>query len=472
MTNATFRSLVCGAVVSLVAVIGLSGRAGAQVAQPATTTRQGDAANSRSPVLYRSTADTARMAWGRKHFERYATVDGCDRAAVSLRAEMSRTRMFDTIPYRLEADTVFTAVRELARACGGKATVEATDPRELWSLFRIALTLGNYDQANAVVVRQLALAKVATDSANVRVLALDGYLDASPPQLALAQAMLRDLDAMGTSQKIAQFRARVRLFDYWQTVYNVDSLRAYADAARKLALAMPQAERDEVEMEAPYEKLIQLANETADLSAQAAYVNEALKELEAWRGGRAYRWVNAMDDMITIRHSLYGKKTKPLAGKFWFNHQGTPKPVPGKASLIIHVDHTCGEPCFPIYTVLRQLMQRYGNDIDLIFLTETRGFAIGAGALEPEAEAKKAASYFLDFLKFPASVLVDETPFTPLPDGRRVAGRSTISTMFGGWQVVNTVLVDQEGAIQWIGALTSRQDERMITAAIEKVVRK
>lgn len=464
------RTRAAGLFLSFGAMCATSNTADAQAGALTKVAKSSEALGTpQTPVLRRSPADTGRMAWGRKDFSRYESADACDRATEQVLAEFRRSRVFDTLPYRLEADTVFTVARDMARTCGSKYTVETIDPRELWSLFRLSQTLGNFDYTKAVIVRQLALSKTLKDSASVLVKGINSYLSGSPPRLDFAQALLKELDAMGPTQKVSQFEGRVALMGYWQTVYNVDSLRVYATAAVEQSRTMSLVEKDEVPIVAPYNALLTLANETQDVAGQEKIFNEALSDVGSWRDGKGAQWTTAMGGLIEMRKALYGKKTKPLAGTFWFNEKGSPRPLPGKMSLIVHVDHTCGEQCFSKYIVLRQLMAKYGDELDVTFVTETRGFAAGTGPLEPADEAKKAASYFLDFLKFPVAVLVDETPWEKIPDGRRFAQPSAIGSMFAGWRTLNTVLIDKEGRIQWLGTIGRVTDERMVTAAIDRL---
>ncbi len=458
------RTRAAGILLSLGAVCAASNTAAAQVGAPTKAV-----ASPQVPVLRRNPADTGRMAWGRKDFSRYQSADACDRAATQLLVESRRTRVFDTLPYKLEADTVFSVARDMARTCGSKYTVEGTDPRELWSLFRLSQMLGNFDNAKAAVVRQLTLSKTLEDSANVLVKALSLYLSGPPPRLDLAQAVLKELDAMGPTRKVQQFQGRVALMGHWQLVYNADSLLAYATAAVEQSRTMSIVERDEVSLMTPYSALLTLANETQDVAGQEKIFNEALTDVGSWRDGQGARWTTMMGGLIEMRKTLYGKKTKPLASTFWFNTNDSPRPLPGKMSLIIHVSHTCGERCFGLYTLMRQLIAKYGNELDITFVTETRGFAAGTGPLEPKDEAKKASSYFLDFLKLPVAVLVDETPWETIPDGRRIAQPSAIGSMFSGWSALNAILVDKEGRIQWLGTVGSSGDERMIVSAIDRI---
>ena len=413
-------------------------------------------------------ADTGRMAWGHKDYTRYTSVDQCDRAAMHVWADVGRVYVPDTGQYSAKADTVPSAVIAAARACGTKFTAADTDPRELWSLMRLSLILGNDAQAKAVVERQYALAKTSSERATVLTTAIATYMGFAPPRLSAAQALLARLDSLGPTEKVAQFNARLDIMKYWHTLYDVDSLRAHANAALDRIQAMTQDERDAVPVYEPYMELLMIANEQQDLETQQKLLDRALADVGTWREGRGAEWTGPSSSLLETRRAIYGKKARPLAGSFWFNNGGVPKPAPGKLSLLVHVSHVCSVQCFPLYTLIRQLNRQYGSELDITFVTDTRGFAPGTGPIPANEEAQHASKYFHEFLKLPVGLLVDETPFTKRPDGRLVHKTSPIGELFNGWRMVNAVLIDAGGRIRWLGALSSGSDKRMIESAINK----
>jgi hypothetical protein len=416
----------------------------------------------------RSPADTGRMAWGHNDYSRYTSADPCNLAFMHVWEEYRRVYVPDTGRYAVARDTVPTAVLNAARECGSRFSVESIDPRELWSLMRISLVLEEDAKAKAAFERRYSLVTTPMERAATLVKGIQTYLQSAPPRLEMARELLRRIDSLGPSAKIAQYNARLAIMDYWHMVYDVDSLRAHANAAIERLQVMTQDERDAVDVTPPYEKLLLVANEQQDLDEQERLFDQALADVGGWREGRGSQWTGPMMSLLETRKAIYGKKTRALSGAFWFNHGGVPRPAPGKLSLIVHVSHLCSVRCYPLYAVVRQLHRQYGDELDITFVTDTRGFAPGTGPLSPEEEAKEAAKYFIDFLKFPVALLVDETPHTKRSDGRLVYKTSPIGEMFNGWQMVNAVLIDKEGRIRWLGALRNGMDKRMIESAITK----
>lgn len=174
-----------------------------------------------------------------------------------------------------------------------------------------------------------------------------------------------------------------------------------------------------------------------------------------------------MTRLLETRVALYGKKTKPLSGTFWFNNNGVPRPAPGKMSLIVNVSHVCGTGCYGVYNTIRSLQKQYGADLDVTIVTSTVGYATGTGPLAPAEEAQKAADFYLNYLKIPAAILVEETPISKRDDGRILRGTSKFAETFAS---MNAVLVDRNGVIRWLGLIQSTKDKRMINAAIVRVM--
>ncbi len=420
----------------------------------------------------RTSTDTARMSWGRQEFSRYTSAAACDRAILQMQSEVGRDRTLDTIPYAVFSDTLSTLARKVAEYCGRRFSVESTNPNELLSLLRIALALGDSAKARAVLQRQLSLAVNPADLALRCVEAIHLLLDASPPRLADVRAVLHRLDDLGPDVITKQFHARVLLLDYWKTAYDRDSLRKHAAAAVALIQAMNQEQRDSLGLYyQPYEALLDLENEEQDLAAQEKWIDQAMIDVGRWRNGMSQFWIGRLNKLLQTRKSLYGKQTRSLPGRYWFNTANEPRPVPGRVSLLIRVNHTCGERCFPQYTLIRQLKATYGDALDITLITETRGFVVGSGPLLPAEEAPRAAAYFLEFLKLPVGLLVDEVPYVKRPDGRLVWQISPIGRIFNDWNDANAVLIDASSSIRWLGLIESDRDKRFATAAIDRVIR-
>jgi hypothetical protein len=419
---------------------------------------------------HRTAADTGRMTWGHQDYSRYTSADACDGAVRDMTAEIWRTHVVDTLPYDVHADTLPTAAVTVAHACAGHFNVSSTNPSELWSLLRLSVEMGNAHQAEQVVEHQMSLAQTPADKAHVLSGAIQTYLSAHPPMVAQAQRLLPQLDAIGSAAPFAQYGAHSAFMHYWHSVYNADSLRQEAKTSVALLKKMTPDERDMVNVFQPYMELIFLASTAHDLATQKTLINQGLADVGAWREGRGSDRFLKAERLLETQTSLYGKATRALNGKYWFNDGGTPHPAPGKVSLLIHVDHSCGMRCYPLYAVIRYLSKKYGQNLDITLITDTKGYAPGTGPLLPDQEAPQVSHYYLDFLKLPTALLVDVSPTVKQPDGHIEHQPSPIGQMFDEWQLINTVLIDRDGKIQWLGELSSADDQRMAEFAIDRAL--
>jgi len=416
----------------------------------------------------RMPTDTGRMVWGREDFVRY-DAQACDRAIQNERFNVRRTRVQDTVFRTLEHETLPPHVQQVARSCGDRFTAENTPDEQLWSALRLVLA-GNRDgEIDAVVSRKMAAARSVSEKARTLLLTIETLMYATPERFHLAQRFLQRLDSLGSEAKLYQYNARLPLLAYWESRFVRDSIQAYAEGLLSRFHALEQSQQDEANLLVPYGGLLNASDLERDFLKQDSVIDRAMHDVGNWRLGAESRIVTGLSSLMSIRKRLYNKQTRPLDGGFWFNHGGTPQPSPGKMSLLVHVDHTYGESGVRLYTLIRQLHERYGDALVFTLITETRGYSVGTGPLEPADEAKHAASYFLDFLKLPVVVLVDEAPYRPLPDGRRRYLTSPVGEVFDGWQFFNAVLTDREGKIQWIGSFGSDRDEARVVALIDRL---
>jgi hypothetical protein len=102
-------------------------------------------------------------------------------------------------------------------------------------------------------------------------------------------------------------------------------------------------------------------------------------------------------------------------------------------------------------------------------MMKTTGYSrTTAGGLQvrtPAEEADDARAYLLDYLHLPAALVVDETPYRRLPDGRRVDGAVAFEQRYGS----NTryVISDREGRLTAFG---SDMNEDLLAAYIGRAV--
>ncbi len=132
------------------------------------------------------------------------------------------------------------------------------------------------------------------------------------------------------------------------------------------------------------------------------------------------------DSAVVVHAGLLGggRPAPPIEADVWFHRADSAAAYPrnGMVSLVVFVDERCGAKCYGAYDVLRRLKQRFGERLDLVLVTNTKGYFRERAPLEPVAEAAVLRGYFLDRLKLPAALAVTNPPFVtlPPPDRRRI----------------------------------------------------
>ncbi len=421
----------------------------------------------------RSAADTARNAWGRQDYTSYTSVFACDRAVEQMHAEDRRNRAFDTLQYAVEMDTATVRVKTIAQRCGGRFTVDAVPSHQLWALFRVSLAADDMDKAHAIIQRLLTMAPTAGEQGIVLSIAIKLMMNGAPPRVVAARALLPRLDALGDAAQVARVIARTQLLDYWWLSYQVDSLRAYAEAAVRMLAAMPPEARDSVEAIRPFEVLFDIAKVNGDVVQQKQLLEQANSVLSGWHGNAGDVWINSEAQSLATQEAAYGRKTPALQGKFWFNTGGTPRPEAGKLTLFIRQAYENGELSAPLYGLIHKLHARYRDTLEIVIISHTKGWVRGRGPLSIEDETQYATQYFLEFKKLPVGILVEEVSFRKRVDGYLVRQATQTDSLWRGWgnYRMNSVLVDRETAIQWFGGMQNTKDLRYVAAAIDRVIR-
>jgi hypothetical protein len=113
----------------------------------------------------------------------------------------------------------------------------------------------------------------------------------------------------------------------------------------------------------------------------------------------------------------------PLHSQHWFHRADTTGilPRPGVLSVIVPVRRNCGEACYAEYEAYRRLYTEFApQGVEFILMTQTMGYSGTSLRLSPTAEVDSIRAYFLDRLKLPGILGVEESVFDTLPDGRKV----------------------------------------------------
>lgn len=422
-----------------------------------------------------SPADTGRMAWGHKDFNRYDRPGMCDRAAMLTRGYQTRKYDPDTV-FRVVEDIDVPLPEEIAkvaRNCLSAIDTDSISPRQTWSLVRVMLTLDEDESSKSAIDKLLARGKIRADTLYVLGKAIDVYLKAIPARLDMAFHYTVQLDSLsGSGVQPLRFNVRNNIANHWMRKYVPDSVRKYASQAIEIYRFMEPMEQDMVPINSLLTHLINIANERGDVAGQEAILDTARELMSEWRQDHGRTWLDMTARSIDARISMYGRKTQPLDGAFWLNHQGSPRPLAGKMSLVVMANHNCGrnQTCVSQFTALKRLKTLYGDKLDLTIVSVTQGYAPGSGVLTPAEEAEAVAKYFTEYHKLSAAILVDEAPVHTIEDGRVIRDMAPIMYTFNDLGSANALLTDAEGRIRWLGRFSSDDDRKPLVTTINRLL--
>jgi hypothetical protein len=160
-----------------------------------------------------------------------------------------------------------------------------------------------------------------------------------------------------------------------------------------------------------------------------------------------------------------GQPAPPITGKFVFPKEAAHAlPAPGKVTLVWF--QTKGSGLMdPRTAILQRLYDKYhAQGLEIVLVFKTQGYSWSSPPQSAADEAKTIAWYYTDYLKLPFTLVVDETPFTRLPDGRREPGTIAFQRQYPTLQAI----IGRDGRIYttWIGLRSERQMEVFIEQAL------
>lgn len=425
-----------------------------------------------------SPADTGRLKWGHTEFDSYDRASMCDRAMAEVFRLYTRIYKPDTATAPINQSDTTTVVipaevGQKARECVQKLDMSKQGPRQLRSLSRMYLEMGDIQQSIDMAKRSSDLYADTDDKFEALSIAVEQYLDNPRPRLAVAHQFYDMVMTASPAHVRTRFDVNVLFADFYYQRYLPDSVQKYSDLAIAELHSMSIEDKDKVEAFGPFVHSLNIANEQGDLKEQDRLLDSARSLLAGWRYGRrgsGSEVLVLLSNILDTRKTLYNKKTKPLEGSFWANNGGVPRPVVGKVNLLVQTSHNCAFRCTSQILALKRLARTFGDQLDISLITMTNGFAPGSGPLTPEEEAKAATKYFTEYHGLPFPILIDESPTHKLPDGRIIRDKAPVASIFANFQGVNALLTDASGKIQWVGSLYSDVDRRIVVAAINRAI--
>jgi len=391
-------------------------------------------------------------------FVRYSTPGQCEQAAIRLHRTYWRDKRQDTVVYAPATDSVPGPVVQAARACAARFTVAGVQERELLDLAQLYTIANQDDLAQAAIDRLLRAqaARPARERGWTLHLMSASLLDARPTRIEAARKYRSQLDALGTPVAIWRLYAYTKLANHLTSLNN----RAAAIAAARTALAASkQMDRNDrldfvSNLVGAYATLAEPLALEQPASATLALFDTVNADLLPLRPAGSPDLEALKGVIATARapYSLYGSTGPQLRAARWYNTQGDSiRPRRGKVSLLVFAHPSI--PNYQMYATVRRLHSKYGSaGLDIVVLASTYGYFRNQPTSSPLTEADRVGHYYVEFLRLPAAVAVEQTRFSNRStDGRRmneiVANSQSYSR--GG----NGVLVDKQGRVRMVGTV-------------------
>jgi len=408
-------------------------------------------------------------------YVRYTSPGQCEQAARRLFDQYWRDKRADTIRYTPETDSVPAPVLLATRQCAARFSAATVEPRELLDLAYLYLWTQQDDLARAAMARleRTNANRSTTDRAWPLYLYVKGLLQARPGRLREVRTAMQQLDAVGASAATWRLFAHNLYASYAVMINDLGTAESEARAALTASHQMSFPDRVDWagDIQTTYFTLTTPVSMTRGGPVALAVLDTAVTDLSPLRPAGS-------GDQQEIRDGIRRRRTPlaalgkhglpPVHATTWFGTNGdTTRPRRGVATLLISTPSSCDGGCYPMFATIQRLHATYGDRLDIVLMTATRGFFRDQLILSPTAEADSSGNYYTRFLQLPVALAVESTSFAYAPDGRR---QNT--------QVVNArsypfdrpaIFLDPSGTVRWVGEV-SPYDERLLDGVIRSSV--
>lgn len=423
-------------------------------------------------------ADTGRMQPGYRDLTRYNTPGYCVAAIYGMEHITWRHGQRNLRVPESAEDTLPTAARVVGQRCAARLDREHLAPLELPNVMRLAVLTGDTTLLRTAISQQLALATTAGTRGDVwldAIKELTGHAELSlvrhPADAARATDFLRQLDALGKGAIVQRLQAHSLFFDLYQGEwFDTTALYRESHAIATIASALSDSARHVYPYVSSLSALWMDSIVTAYYRQDPRLVSIVKHQLQLGAKGfpaEEIRKGQGVLDFFVYRAEQVGTMAQ-IPGDFWFPENRAQKvPVAGRVTLIMSLSR--GDGIMDRRgAMMRRLSKKYGaQGLDIVGVVRTEGYSWSSPPQTPDAEAKVDAWYFLDYLKLPITLVVEQTPFTTQPDGRRVvAGPDRLSARY---PMTPAMLVGRDGRI--ITTSVGLNTDAEFEAYIEKALR-
>jgi hypothetical protein len=327
-----------------------------------------------------------------------------------------------------------------------------------------------------VLDRQLALAKtteargyVLSDAIS-ELLARGFPLVDHPVRLATARAVLARLDSLGPEVRTSQLRAHGWIWDVVEGL-RFDTTEVMRESATLRALL---AKLTPVQMRQHGEELSKVNIDSVvllwtrhgpDLGTTVHDLLERELITRAVPGVMTKEIAQYKINWMSREAAHVGQLAPPITGKFVFPKEAAGAlPAPGKVTLVMFWNKGGGLMDSRTAMLQRLYNKYHAQGLEIVLVFKTQGYSWSSPPQSAADEAKTIAWYYTEHLKVPFTLVVEETPFTKLPDGRRTPGQVAFQQKYRPTQAI----IGRDGRIytSWIGLGSERQMEVFIEQAL------
>lgn len=396
-------------------------------------------------------------------FVRYSRPGECEQAAIRLTNFYWRDKRPDTVVYAPATDSVPAPVIAAARACAARFTVAGVKERELLDLAQLYTRARQDDLAQAAIDRLLRTQAALPPVERGWTLHLlsSSLLGARPTRMESARRYLEQLDALGAPAALWRMLAHTRFAEYAMTVNDREVATRESRAALAAADQLSRNIRIDwvfstVDAYAAFARPLALQRGGPAALALFDTVTAALTPLRA-AGSPELAQLRGRIAVSRNPYTLFDTKAKPIEANWWFNTQGDSiRPRPGKITMLVFAGPSGG---YEMHAVVRRLNARYAaTGLDVIVSTSSRGYFRNQPMTSTASEAELTGKYFVDHLKLPAAVAIQETSFSMRPtDGRRMNQQSANSRNY--FRGPSGVLIDATGTVRLVVGVSPEMEQ-------------
>jgi hypothetical protein len=414
-------------------------------------------------------ADTGRMMPGYQNLSAYNTPGFCLTALQRIERLWWRTGKIDTLKRFSSTDTLTTRAREIGRACMANLTLQNVPPLELNNFMQLAVAVNDTALVRAIVDRQLA---VAADDRVRGLVVLDvvkTLLTAHPVRKQIAYEYMKRFDSMGSEAKPAAAIAYGTLVAFAHEQFDTSEILRFS---REREAVINSLSREQQVNNILMPGQVYLDSIIIMTYKQIPNLQETAERLTA-RGTAGYPAEAAASTYINymLPIKMIGEPMQNLSGNWYFPDSIPSQSLQGKVVLLVRMQSvTYPGPVGPHLPMYRRLYERYKDrGFRVVLITQTNGFSWGSPPLAPKDESQTIGWYLREQLKFPFPVVVQETPYRRIADGRRVNGDMLFDMQYGAWGTIHRLLVGRDGKVVMMNPMPYEdQLDAWIRQALEK----